>query len=225
MFISGDLGGQWKCLKSEECSWSHLVATLDAWGSHCPAGIVPIRRNAQWTWMSVGDRAGCLSTCQNRLWTYQGSHITPTETRPIPSQRLHQIEQSPVDKKGLWINDVVSILIHVHPSDTIGNETRQTRQRVTSHQQSNGSVVGPRRGVKLCAVQSARYTSGSLALRDHINDGPLNSSHADTCRCPINEIRRNMRKCCTSISFKDSRLTSMVQFFQGLFPAAPMAEI
>ncbi|GBO20730.1 hypothetical protein AVEN_139922-1 [Araneus ventricosus] len=32
MFISGDLGGQWKCLKSEECSWSHLVATLDAWG-------------------------------------------------------------------------------------------------------------------------------------------------------------------------------------------------
>ncbi|GBM64574.1 hypothetical protein AVEN_56548-1 [Araneus ventricosus] len=32
MFISGDLGGHWKCLKSEECSWSHLVATLDAWG-------------------------------------------------------------------------------------------------------------------------------------------------------------------------------------------------
>ncbi|GBN92010.1 hypothetical protein AVEN_8751-1 [Araneus ventricosus] len=30
MFISGDLGGQWKCLKSEECSWRHLVATLDA---------------------------------------------------------------------------------------------------------------------------------------------------------------------------------------------------
>ncbi|GBN04850.1 hypothetical protein AVEN_41606-1 [Araneus ventricosus] len=32
MFISGDLGGQWKGLKSEECSWSHLVATLGAWG-------------------------------------------------------------------------------------------------------------------------------------------------------------------------------------------------
>ncbi|GBN78534.1 hypothetical protein AVEN_37668-1 [Araneus ventricosus] len=32
MFISGDLGGQWKYLKSEECSWSHLLATLDAWG-------------------------------------------------------------------------------------------------------------------------------------------------------------------------------------------------
>ncbi|GBN67630.1 hypothetical protein AVEN_205755-1 [Araneus ventricosus] len=32
IFISGDFGGQWKCLKSEECSWSHLVVTLDAWG-------------------------------------------------------------------------------------------------------------------------------------------------------------------------------------------------
>ncbi|GBO30566.1 hypothetical protein AVEN_158537-1 [Araneus ventricosus] len=74
---------------------------------------------------------------------------------PISSQSLHQIEQSPVDKQGLWINDVVSILVHVYPSDTIGNETRQTRQRVSSHKQSNGSVVGPRRGVKLCTVQSA----------------------------------------------------------------------
>ncbi|GBM43360.1 hypothetical protein AVEN_166102-1 [Araneus ventricosus] len=70
-------------------------------------------------------------------------------------QRLHQIEQSPVEKQGLWINDVVSILVHVHPSNTIGNETRQTRQRVSSHQQSNGGGVGPRKGVKLCAAQSA----------------------------------------------------------------------
>ncbi|GBO34316.1 hypothetical protein AVEN_101547-1 [Araneus ventricosus] len=106
--------------------------------------------------MSVGDRTGCLSTF----------HLTETSldvsgvpyhancTRPIPSQRLHQIEQSPVDKQGLWINDVVYILVHVYPSDTTGNETRQTRQRVSSRHQSNGSVVGPRRGVKLCAVQS-----------------------------------------------------------------------
>ncbi|GBM06849.1 hypothetical protein AVEN_173602-1 [Araneus ventricosus] len=75
-------------------------------------------------------------------------------TRPISSQRLHQIEQSPVDKQGLWINDVVSILVHVHLSDTIENETRQTRQRVSRHQQPNGSVVEPRRGVKPYAVQS-----------------------------------------------------------------------
>ncbi|GBN93068.1 hypothetical protein AVEN_94012-1 [Araneus ventricosus] len=76
-------------------------------------------------------------------------------TRPIPSQRLHQIEQSPVDKQGLWINDIVCILVDVHSSDTIGNETRQTIQRVSSLQRSNGSVDGPRRGVKLCAAQSA----------------------------------------------------------------------
>ncbi|GBM03140.1 hypothetical protein AVEN_200829-1 [Araneus ventricosus] len=89
-------------------------------------------------------------------------------TRPIPSQRLHQIEQSPVDKQGLWINEVVSILVHVHPSDTIGNETPQTRKkRVFSHQQYNGSVVGPRRGVKICAVQSTtvhEWTFGSESI-------------------------------------------------------------
>ncbi|GBL88983.1 hypothetical protein AVEN_255146-1 [Araneus ventricosus] len=52
------------------------------------------------------------------------------------------------------VNGLMTSSPHMHPSDTIGNETRHTRQRVSSHQQSNGSVVGPRRGVKLCAVQS-----------------------------------------------------------------------
>ncbi|GFS51514.1 uncharacterized protein TNCV_549551 [Trichonephila clavipes] len=32
MFMSGDYGGQWKCLNSEECSWSPSVAFLDLWG-------------------------------------------------------------------------------------------------------------------------------------------------------------------------------------------------
>ncbi|GBN91215.1 hypothetical protein AVEN_83569-1 [Araneus ventricosus] len=59
-------------------------------------------------------------------------------------------------------------------------------------------------------------SSGPSTLRAHINDGPLNSSHGDICRCPIIEIRGNLRRYCTSVSFKDSRLTSMVQFFQGL---------
>ncbi|GBM35093.1 hypothetical protein AVEN_157764-1 [Araneus ventricosus] len=106
--------------------------------------------------MSLGDRAGCLSTCHlsESSLDVSGVPYHANCTRPIPSQRLHHIEQSPVDKQGLWINDVVSIL--VHPFDTIESETRQTRQRVSSHQQSNGSVVGPRRGVKLCAVQSAK---------------------------------------------------------------------
>ncbi|GBM06883.1 hypothetical protein AVEN_147826-1 [Araneus ventricosus] len=74
--------------------------------------------------------------------------------RSIPPQRLYQIKQFPIDMLGPWIHEVVSIPVHVHPPDTIGNETRQTRQLVSSHQQFNGGVGGPRRGVKLCAVQS-----------------------------------------------------------------------
>ncbi|GBO26291.1 hypothetical protein AVEN_116527-1 [Araneus ventricosus] len=81
--------------------------------------------------------------------------MTPTTHVPYHHRGSTRMNSPPVDKQGLWINDVVSILVNVHPSDRIGNETRQTRQRVSSHQQSNGSVVGPRRGVKLCAVQSA----------------------------------------------------------------------
>ncbi|GBN63878.1 hypothetical protein AVEN_162319-1, partial [Araneus ventricosus] len=74
--------------------------------------------------------------------------------RSIPPQRLYQIKQFPVDMLVPWIHEVVSIPAHVHPPDTIGNETRQTRQLVSSHQQFNGGVGGPRRGLKLCAVQS-----------------------------------------------------------------------
>ncbi|GBO45861.1 hypothetical protein AVEN_49320-1 [Araneus ventricosus] len=88
----------------------------------------------------------------------------------MPSQRLHQIEQSPVDKQGLLINDVVSILAHVHPSDTIRNETRRTRQRVSVHQQSNGGSVGPRRGVKLYAVQSATVIADYVLLSRRTKD-------------------------------------------------------
>ncbi|GBO37369.1 hypothetical protein AVEN_228655-1 [Araneus ventricosus] len=75
--------------------------------------------------MSVGDRARCLSTCHLSETSLDVSGVPyhANCTRPIPSQRLHQIEQSPVDKQGLWMNDVVSILVHVHPSDTIGNGT------------------------------------------------------------------------------------------------------
>ncbi|GBN36185.1 hypothetical protein AVEN_261596-1 [Araneus ventricosus] len=78
--------------------------------------------------MSVGDRAGCLSTCHLSESSLDVSRVLyhANCTCPILSQRLHQTEQSPVDKQGICINDVVSILVHVHPSYTIGNETRQT---------------------------------------------------------------------------------------------------
>ncbi|GBN34659.1 hypothetical protein AVEN_220594-1 [Araneus ventricosus] len=110
--------------------------------------------------MSVGYRAGCLSTCHlsESSLDVSGVPYHANCTRPIPSQRLHQIEQSPVDKQGLCINNVISILVHAHPYDTVGNETRQT-----SHQQSNGSIVGPWRGVKLCAVQSTTLHEWAFA--------------------------------------------------------------
>ncbi|GBM19021.1 hypothetical protein AVEN_172492-1 [Araneus ventricosus] len=63
---------------------------------------------------------------------------TITEVQSMNSPLLTNRMDYPI-----WIIDVVSILAHVHPSDTIGNETRQTRQRVFNHQQSNGSVVEP----------------------------------------------------------------------------------
>ncbi|GFU80660.1 transposable element Tcb1 transposase [Trichonephila clavipes] len=48
-------------------------------------------------------------------------------TRPMPSQSLYQLDQSPVDMKSPWVHEVVSIPIHVHQLDSIGNETRQNR--------------------------------------------------------------------------------------------------
>ncbi|GBM70263.1 hypothetical protein AVEN_270836-1 [Araneus ventricosus] len=92
----------------------------------------------------------------------------------------------------------------------------------------NSSMVvlsGPGEAQSFVPCSQHRYTSGPSALRAHINDGPLNSLHVDTCRCRIAETHGNLRKYCMSILFKDSRLTSMVQFFQGLLPAAPISEI
>ncbi|GFU71460.1 uncharacterized protein TNCV_2378471 [Trichonephila clavipes] len=51
---------------------------------------------------------------------------------------------------------VVSIPTHIHPLDSIRTKTRQIRQRASSHQQYNVGVDGPRRGIKLCVVQSTR---------------------------------------------------------------------
>ncbi|GBM98241.1 hypothetical protein AVEN_116367-1 [Araneus ventricosus] len=64
---------------------------------------------------------------------------------------------------GPWIHEVVSTTVHVHPPDTIGNETRQTRQLVSSHQQFNAGVGGPRRGITLCAVQSTAVHEWDIA--------------------------------------------------------------
>ncbi|GFV89272.1 hypothetical protein TNCV_286051 [Trichonephila clavipes] len=60
-------------------------------------------------------------------------------------------------------------------------ETGQTRQRVSSHQQSHFGFGEPRRGVKFCVVLSTRYTSEPLAPKSHIYDVSFNGSHCDTC--------------------------------------------
>ena len=53
-------------------------------------------------------------------------------TCPTPLQSLLQLEQSPADMQGPWIHEFFSIPVHVHPLDTIGNKTCQTRQRFQS---------------------------------------------------------------------------------------------
>lgn len=79
---------------------------------------------------------------------------------------------------------ILSITVYIYPPDKIANETSQTRERVSSLMvvslQSNGGVIERRRGVKLCGVQSIWYTGGPSNPKAHIDDDPLNSSHADT---------------------------------------------
>lgn len=63
-----------------------------------------------------------------------------------------------------------------------------------------------------------RYRSGPGAPKAHINDGPLNSSHSDTCSDTLDVPElKNLRKCYTSVSFKDSRPLSTVLLFEGIF--------
>ncbi|GFY27480.1 uncharacterized protein TNCV_2071001 [Trichonephila clavipes] len=77
-------------------------------------------------------------------------HTSHTFTEPPPASAALLICRSP------WIYEVVSITVHVHQLDSIGNETRQTRQCVSSHQQSNIGIDGPRRGVTLCVLHSTK---------------------------------------------------------------------
>ena len=145
--------------------------------------------------MDGGDQLGCVGTYQLSELHLDVSGVPHHSncTRPTPLKSIHQVEQSPVymqvhgfmrlspypaDMQDPWTHEVVSMPVHVQPLDTIGNETRQTRQHISSHQQSNVGVDGPRRDVQLCIVQSA---SGSSAPEAHIDDVSLNCSHADTC--------------------------------------------
>ncbi|GFV99173.1 uncharacterized protein TNCV_1511461 [Trichonephila clavipes] len=82
-------------------------------------------------------------TCQSRSRSIRVP-ISRNCKRPISSQSLHQLEQSSVDMQGPWIHGVVSLPVHVRKPNSIRNKALQTRQRVSSHQQSNIDVDGPR---------------------------------------------------------------------------------
>ncbi|GBN04880.1 hypothetical protein AVEN_124491-1 [Araneus ventricosus] len=60
-------------------------------------------------------------------------------------------------------------------------------------------LSGPGEESSFVQCSQQRYTSEPSAPRAHINDGPLNCSHADTCRCPIIDIRGNLRKYCVCL--------------------------
>lgn len=105
----------------------------------------------------------------------------------------------------------------------IGNEIWETSKRVFTHQMSNGNVGWPKWG--FVPYNQHRCTSGTSDLKFRICPYYFNSSHADICRCFSIEICGNLRKCSTSISFKDFHQLSMVSYLQGLLPVAPTSEI
>ena len=129
--------------------------------------------------MDAGDQPGYVRTCQ-LSWSYL--HISGILyhfncTHPTPLQSLHQLEQSPSDMQGLWIYEVVHIPAHVHPLDTIGNKTRQTKQYLTTHQQSNVGVDGPSEADSFVSCSQHGYTSGPSDTKAHINYVSLNVLH------------------------------------------------
>ncbi|GFV30229.1 uncharacterized protein TNCV_97051 [Trichonephila clavipes] len=76
---------------------------------------------------------------------------------------------SDTDTESPWIHEVISVPIDVHQLDSIGNEIRQTRQRISSRQQSNVGVDGPRRGVKTLYRAINKGTRVGLRLRKPIS--------------------------------------------------------
>ncbi|GBO19349.1 hypothetical protein AVEN_108508-1 [Araneus ventricosus] len=71
--------------------------------------------------------------------------------------------------EGPWIHEVVPIPVHVHPPNTIGNVTRQTRQHVSSYQQSSSGAGCPKRRRKALCRAVNYGTRVGLRLRKPIS--------------------------------------------------------
>ena len=111
-----------------------------------------------------------MGISDNRWWTYmchlsetyQGSHITPTVHVSLYYWASTSLNSSLLTFR---IHEVVSMPIHVHPLDTIGNETCLTRKHVSNHQKPSITLDRPRQGVKLCVLQSSKGTRVGLQLQ------------------------------------------------------------
>ena len=139
--MSGDFGGQRKCLNSKQCSWIHSAAILDVWDVALSC----------WKYSSSWDCTMDMNVC---MWSARmRTYVSPVRvvSRRIRSpislipQTPHTITESPPAwtccwHAGPWIHEVASIPVHVHPPDKIGNETCQTKRHVSSRQQSNFGV-------------------------------------------------------------------------------------
>ena len=184
--------------------------------SPCPAGIAQVLWNAQWTWMDACDQPGCERMChlsESYLDILLQLHMLLTITQPLPVWTV----QDP------WIHEVISLPVHIHLLNTIGNKARQIRKNVSCHQQSNVSVDGPRRGIKHCVVQLARVPSWPSTLKAYIDDVSLNGLHADTRWWSSIEICSNLQKGCTSIThFSCHHCSVSCKIF---FPTAVMSVI
>lgn len=149
---------------------------------------------------------------------YLGSHITPTVHDPYHHKCSNSLNIPLLTRSfHRFMRLSSSPYASIHP---IQLKTRLIRpDHASNHHWSNGSVGGSRQGVKLWPCHNGTR-SGLRHQKAHINDGPLNSLHADTCLWRSIHIRNNLRQCCTSISFMDARHSPTVSFLQDLFRTA-----
>ncbi|GFY03728.1 hypothetical protein TNCV_3666381 [Trichonephila clavipes] len=93
---------------------------------------------------------------------------------------------------GPWIHEAVSLPVHVHQLDSIGNKTRQTWQRVSSHQQSSVGIGLPRFYV-LPDSRYSRYTR-EMVILENPNFIATSEMLCPICRAPIITPRSNFFK-------------------------------
>ncbi|GFV70199.1 uncharacterized protein TNCV_2553431 [Trichonephila clavipes] len=117
--------------------------------------------------MGAGYQTGCVRTC-HLSESYLPVLGVPYHAICIPTyhHRVPTSLNSPLLTCRFHGFMAVSIPVHVHQLDSIGNENRQTS---SSHQQTIVGVDEPRRGVKLCVVQSTRVHEWGLWLRNPIS--------------------------------------------------------